>query len=38
VLDADGRLLHSQDSAQLEAGKDYDPGAVRTFLVSWSPW
>ena len=37
VLDADGRLLHSQDSAQLEAGKDYDPGAVRTFLVSWSP-
>ena len=37
VLDADGRVLHSQDSALLEAGKDYDPGAVRTLLASWSP-
>ena len=37
VLDADGRLLHSQPSALLEADKDYDLDAVRTFLVSWSP-
>ena len=37
VLDASGRLLQSQDTAVLEAGNDYDPGAVRAFLVQWSP-
>jgi len=37
VLGADGRLLQSQDTAALEAGNDYDPGAVRAFLVRWSP-
>ena len=36
VLDADGRLLQSQDSASLEAGKDYDPKKFRAFLDSWS--
>jgi hypothetical protein len=37
VLDADGRLLQSQDTGVLEAGKDYDPIAFRAFLVNWSP-
>jgi hypothetical protein len=36
VLDADGRLLHSQDSAALESGMDYNPAAMREFLLSWS--
>jgi hypothetical protein len=36
VLDADGRLLHSQASEPLEGAKDYDPDAFRQFLVSWS--
>lgn len=37
VLDANGRLLRSQDTGELEAGKDYDPVAFRAFLVEWSP-
>jgi thiol:disulfide interchange protein len=37
VLDADGRLLQSQDTGPLEAGKSYDPIAFRAFLVEWSP-
>jgi len=37
VLDAEGRMLQSQDSAPLEASKDYDPTAFREFLLSWSP-
>ena len=37
VLDANGRVLQSQDTGLLEAGKDYDAGAVRAFLVQWSP-
>ena len=37
VLDADGRLLQSQDTGALEAGKGYDPIAFRAFLVEWSP-
>jgi thiol:disulfide interchange protein len=37
VLDADGRLLHSQDTSALEAGKDYDAVAFRDFLVKWAP-
>lgn len=36
VLDAKGRLLHSQDTGLLEAGKDYDPVAMRAFLVTWA--
>ena len=34
VLDADGRLLHSQASAPLEAAKDYDLDRFRQFLNS----
>jgi thiol-disulfide isomerase/thioredoxin len=37
VLDAGGRLLHSQDTSELEAGKDYNPAAMRAFLVKWAP-
>jgi thiol:disulfide interchange protein len=37
VLDADGKLLQSQDTSALESGKDYDPIVFRAFLVQWSP-
>jgi thiol:disulfide interchange protein len=37
VLDANGRLLQSQDTGLLEAGKSYDPAAFRAFLAAWSP-
>jgi thiol:disulfide interchange protein len=37
VLDTEGRLLKSQDTGLLEAGKDYDPIAFRAFLLEWSP-
>jgi len=37
VLDADGRLLHSQDTGVLESGSSYDPAAMRAFLVKWAP-
>jgi len=37
VLDADGRLLHSQDTDALEAGKDYDKAKFVEFLRKWSP-
>ena len=36
VLDANGRLLHSQNTSVLEAAKDYDPAAFRAFLLEWS--
>ena len=32
VLDGDGRLVHSQDTGDLEAGKDYDKEKFVTFL------
>jgi thiol:disulfide interchange protein len=32
VLDADGKLLHSQDTGDLEAGKDYDKPKMLAFL------
>ena len=32
VLDDKGQLLHSQDTSELEAGKDYDEGKVLAFL------
>jgi thiol:disulfide interchange protein len=37
VLDANGKLLQSQDTGVLEAGQTYDPIAFRAFLVEWSP-
>ena len=37
VLDSGGRLLHSQETVELEAKKNYDPAAMRSFLVKWAP-
>jgi thioredoxin-related protein len=37
VLDQDGRLLHSQDTGELEAGKGYDKSKMEAFLAQWAP-
>ena len=36
VVDADGRLVHSQDTGLLEAGRSYDLGKFRAFLVAYA--
>lgn len=35
VLDENGRLLHSQNTEELESGKGYDPEKVRAFIQAW---
>lgn len=37
VLDAEGRLLHSQPAAGLEKGLGYDHGRFDGFLKHWAP-
>jgi thioredoxin-related protein len=37
VLDSDGRLLHSQDTGQLEERKGYSRERFEGFLDQWSP-
>lgn len=37
VLDADGALLHSQETAELEEGKTYNLQKFTDFLKKWSP-
>ena len=37
VLDADGKLLHSQFTGDLEKGKGYDRGKFFAFLKGWAP-
>jgi thioredoxin-related protein len=37
VLDADGKLLHSQPTAELEEGKGYNEQAYLAFLNDWKP-
>jgi hypothetical protein len=37
VLDADGKLLHSQDSEELESDSGYDADAFVAFLKKWAP-
>jgi len=37
VLDESGKLLHSQDTAPLEAGKGYDLAKFTAFLKEWKP-
>ena len=37
VLDAEGTLLHSQDTGTLEKGKGHDPEKVMEFLKRWAP-
>lgn len=36
ILDADGRLVHSQDTGVLESGKDYDEARFVAMLRKWS--
>ena len=36
VLDADGKLLHSQDTGELEAGKSYDKAKFVAFVQRWA--
>jgi thiol:disulfide interchange protein len=37
VLDASGKLLHSQNTGDLEAGRSYDHEKFIAFLNQWSP-
>jgi thiol:disulfide interchange protein len=37
VLDGTGRLVHSQDTEVLEAGRDYDKAKFVEFLKKWAP-
>ena len=37
VLDSDGTLLHSQDTAELESGKGYSLEKMGEFLARWAP-
>src|SRR5689334_8623562 len=37
ILDADGKQLHTQDSALLEKGNGYDEEKVKSFLRNWAP-
>ena len=37
VLDAEGKLIHSQDTDMLEAGRDYDKAKFVEFLRKWAP-
>jgi thiol:disulfide interchange protein len=37
VLDAEGKLLQSQNTGELEAGKSYDKEKFVGFLKKWSP-
>ncbi|MCX6264549.1 MAG: thioredoxin family protein [Bacteroidetes bacterium] len=36
VLNADGNLIHTQNSSYLELGKSYDARKVKEFLLSWT--
>ena len=35
VLDGDGKVLHSQDTSELEQDKGYNPERIRAFLKAW---
>jgi len=37
VLDAEGKLLHSQHTGELEVGKSYDKEKLVGFLRKWAP-
>ena len=37
VLDAEGKVLHTQDSSFLESGEGYDRKKVMRFLQCWTP-
>ena len=37
ILDEKGKLLHSQDTSELEEGKSYNLEKLFSFLKNWSP-
>lgn len=37
VLESDGRLLHSQNTSELEQGRGYSEAAMKKFLEKWAP-
>jgi len=37
VMDPQGKILHTQDTALLELDKSYDPFKVSRFLLGWNP-
>ena len=37
VLDSEGKLLHSQNTSELEAGKSYNKELFVDFLKKWAP-
>lgn len=37
ILEKDGKFLHSQDTAELEAGESYNLQKFTDFLKKWSP-
>lgn len=37
VLDSEGRLLHSENTSELEQGRGYSESAMRAFLEKWAP-
>jgi thiol:disulfide interchange protein len=37
VLDAAGKLLHSQGGEAFQTNDDFDPAALRAFFVKWAP-
>ncbi len=37
ILDSDGKLLHSEDTSELEQGRGYSELAMKTFLEKWAP-
>jgi thiol:disulfide interchange protein len=37
VLESSGKLLHSQDTGELESGDHHDRDKVYTFLKKWAP-
>jgi thiol:disulfide interchange protein len=37
VLDSDSKLLHSQDTSELELGESYDLEKYTAFLTEWAP-
>lgn len=37
VLDSDGKILHSQDTSELEQGRGYSEAAMKKFLEKWAP-
>ena len=37
ILESNGKLLYSQDTGELEQGKDYSTEKMMTFLKKWAP-